>query len=182
MSNSAKAVYKSKIHLLPGLKFSIMTSLFNANPLTNLLAKVVLVLGSGCGITHSRPSGFRRSMQTLLLFLPILLNHGLVPSTSSSLQTRRGSPPFGGSILIISAPNCLRRVISKCDVITKGGHSAAHPSSCPAKGPATSCPSSKTRMPFNGMLSDCSDCIENNLLLPELEHITFEGLEQLHTD
>jgi len=177
-----KSVCKSKIHLLPGLKFSIMTSLFNASLLTNLLAKVVLVLGSGSGITHSRPSGFRRSMQTLFLFLPILLNHGLVPSTSSSLQTRRGSPPFGGSILIISAPNCLKTCISKCDIMQKGGHAAAHPSSCPANGPATSCPSSKTRMPFKGMLSDWSDCIENNLLLPELGHVAFEGFQQLHTD
>jgi len=58
--------------------------------------------------THSRPSGFRRSIATLFLFLPILLNQGLVPSTSSSLKTRRGSPPSGCSILITSAPNCLR--------------------------------------------------------------------------
>jgi hypothetical protein len=73
------------------------------------VCKVLSKLGSGRGITitHSRPSGFRRSIETLFLFLPILLNHGLVPSASSSLHTRRGSPPFGGSILITSAPNCL---------------------------------------------------------------------------
>ena len=60
--------------------------------------------------THARPSSLRISIVTLFLLRPMLRNQGLVPSTSSSRHTLRGSPVFGGSTLTTSAPKCLATV------------------------------------------------------------------------
>ncbi|SRR5258708_10265582 len=103
------------------------------------------------------------SIVTLFLLRARLRNQGLVPSTSSSRHTRSGSPLRGGSTLIISAPKWLH--ISSPNLTHQNslehsreieGKATTHPSSCPVKGPAMSCPSSRTRTPDNGRLLDLS--------------------------
>lgn len=92
--------------LHPGLKFSKRTSLLIARSFTSLMRM------SRCPKTHLMrahclPSFIRISIVTLFLFLPRLLYHGLTPSSSSSRQTRTGSPAWGVSTLMTSAPKCL---------------------------------------------------------------------------
>ena len=60
------------------------------------------------GAAYLLPSSLRMSTVTLFLFRAMLRHQGLTPSTSSSRHTRSGSPTFGGSTLMTSAPKWLR--------------------------------------------------------------------------
>jgi len=158
--------------ILPGLKFSITTSQRSASCRTILFGVTVSLSPhfvvkkvkekekwTGRGNTYARPSSLRISIVTLFLLRPILRNQGLVPSMSSSRHTLRGSPVFGGSTLTTSAPKCLDTVkISHVSLERrreKGSERGrTHASNCPEKGPAISCPSSRTRTPDNGRLFD----------------------------
>ena len=115
VKNSAVALRRGRVgglHVLPGLKFSITTWERSASRRTSLFEVFLflypLIDREGVNKTYARPSSLRRSIETLFLLRARLRNHGLVPSTSSSRQPRNGSPVFGGSTLMISAPKCLK--------------------------------------------------------------------------
>ena len=100
---------------IAGLKFSMRTS-----------ASEIRVFRS------VRPECSRKFAVTYLLFRPKLYHQKEVPCSSSKRHLRIGSPVFGGSTLMTSAPKYARRV--------------------PAKGPANSWPTSITFMPVRGNL------------------------------
>src|SRR5689334_25021840 len=77
-----------------------------------------------------RPSSCERSSPTLRLLRLSSSNGGLEPSSPNAESNPRNGSPFGGSILITSAPQS--------------------PSTAAADGPATHIPTSTTRIPSIG--------------------------------